>query len=140
MEGKNGFTQNTQLSVSYLKRASENGCLNAAVYYARILTKGEMIPQDLVQANKLLKKYSKSENGDVILLLGKISKKEGNHTKAKKFFEQSSKVGNAESMYEIGKMHYKGIGCTKNEKEATKFFNMAKKNGFDKSDKFLTLI
>ncbi|KAK8892813.1 hypothetical protein M9Y10_030061 [Tritrichomonas musculus] len=138
MEGKNGFAQNTQLSVSYLKQSSKNGSLNAAVYYSRVLIKGEVIPQDLVQAKKLLKKHSNSENGDVLLLLGKIRKKEGNLSKAKKYFEKASKVGNAESMYEIGKMLYKGVGCTKNVKEATKLFNMAKKSGFDKSDKFLT--
>ena len=77
------------------------------------------MPQDLVQAKKLLKKHTKSGNGDVFLLLGKISKKEGNYSKAKKYFEKASKVGNVESMYEIGKMLYIGVGCTKNVKEAT---------------------
>ena len=58
MEGKKGFSQNTQLSVSYLKHASEYGCLNAAIYLSRVLIKGEVMPQDLLQASKLLKKYN----------------------------------------------------------------------------------
>ena len=53
------------------------------------------------------------------------------------FFMIASKVGNGEGQYEYGKLLYKGKGCNENKNEAKSLFEMAKRNGFQKSDKYI---
>lgn len=83
LEGINGFPQNTQLAISYLKKSVDGGFIEAVTFYSNMLMKGNMVPQDLQQAMVLLEKYSKECNGDIFFLLGKINKKMKDYTKSK---------------------------------------------------------
>ena len=64
-------------------------------------------------------------------------KKEHSYAAAKCYFEKSSDSGNPEANYELGKLYYNGVCCTKNKVKANKYFTTAKVNGFNKSDQFL---
>lgn len=58
LEGINGFPQNTQLAITYLKNSVDGGFIEAVTFYSNMLIKGNMVPQDLQQAMILLEKYS----------------------------------------------------------------------------------
>ena len=137
IDGSEGFTQNTELGIRYLENSANEGCEDAITYYGRLLIGNEIIPQDVEKAKSVLTKSLDSGNSLVSLLYGKAIKKEGDTEAAKKYFEKAAKSGNAEAMYELGKLYYKGLGCSKSEKDAMRYFTMAKKNGFSKSDNFL---
>lgn len=137
IEGKDDFPQKTEIGLQYLEHSVKGGSIDGTIYYCRLLIKGDVIPPDIEKASKLIKKLKKSNNGSVLVIQGKIKKKKNEHTKAIKYFQKSSKLGNAEGMYEYGKMLNKGLGCSVNKKEAKRYFEMAKKNGFDKCEKYL---
>lgn len=82
----------------------------------------------------------KERTPTIFLLNGLICKKEEDYINAKKYFSIAANSGNVEAMYEIGKMYYKGVPSQKNEKEALKYFKLSKKNGYEKSDKYLSIL
>lgn len=135
IDGKGNFPQNTAIGINYLENAISKGSIDAVLYYSKMLIEGEIIPRDTLKAKKYLKKYLKQNNASIFLLYGKIKKMSKKYTSALKYFEKASKGGNAQGMYEFGKMLLKGKGTNKNEKKAKKYFEMAKKNGFLKSTK-----
>ncbi|KAK8845724.1 hypothetical protein M9Y10_020642 [Tritrichomonas musculus] len=136
IEGKNDFPNNTEIGIKYLEKSTKGGCIDAVSYYCKMLIKGNVIPKDHPKAKKILKKYLKGKNGTILFLYGKIKKKEGDMMKAMKYLDKASKLGNGQAMYEIGKIFFKGINCQKDEKKAQQYFEMAKNNGFDKSESF----
>lgn len=138
IEGSGNFVRNTELGIKYIEKSANEGCIDSVTYLGSLLIEDEIIPQDLDKAKSILEKNLESGNSDVLLLYGKTLKKEKDYENAKKYFEKSAKSGNAEAMYELGKLSYKGLGCEQNEKEALKLFSMSKKNGFNKSDNFLS--
>lgn len=66
-----------------------------------------------------------------------IERENGNYQKSIELLQKSIKGGNAEEMFEYGKMLYKGIGLEKNQEEAKKYFTLSGKNGCNKYQKFL---
>ena len=137
IEGTNNFKMNTELGIRYIEKSAKSGNIESSIYLARLLIENEIIPQDLERAKSVLENYLDSEDSLVFFLYGKIFRKMKDYVNARCYFEKSAKMGNAEVMYEYGKLCNKGLGCEKNEKEGLKFFKMAKKNGFNKCDKFL---
>lgn len=136
-EGLNNFPIKTEIGIKYFEQSIKNGCIDSVIYYSGQLIDAKIIPQDLDKAKKILKKHLRSNNPDILLLYGKIMKKEKKYSKAMKYFDIASKSGCVETMYEYGKLLYKGRGCSKNEKEARKYFQMALKNEFTKCEKYL---
>lgn len=137
IEGEQNFPVKTEIGIKYLEKSISNENVDAAVYYSRMLIKADRIPRDLSKAESILNQFSIEDSSEIPLLLGLIKKKQKDFTNSFRFFEISSRVGNGESQYEHAKLLYKGKGCNENKKEAMKLFLMAKKNGFNKSDKFL---
>lgn len=137
IEGTNNFPQSTQLGIRYLEQSSENGSVEAAIYYSNILIKSNLIPHDYEKAKTILSPYLDSENPEVYHYYGLVNKKEKNYNESVKYFEKAARGGYPKSMYEYGKMLYRGNGCEKNVEEAKKFFTMAKNNNFNKGDTFL---
>ena len=100
IEGIEDFPQNSQIGILYLEQSTKEGSIEAAIYYSELLIKGEVIPQDIPKAEKILKKYKKENSGPVLLLLGKIKLQQNDYSKASTLFSKSAKAGNAEGMYE----------------------------------------
>lgn len=65
-----------------------------------------------------------------------IERENWNYPKSIVLLQKSIKGGNAEAMFEYGKMLYKGIGLEKNQEEAKKYFTLSGKNGCNKYQKF----
>ena len=136
IEGKDGFPVDIEKGIKLLKKSIHAKNTEAAVYYSRMLIKGDIIIQNLPKAEKILKKHMKEKVPSVYLLYGKIMKKEKNYAKAFKYFEKASTRGNAEAMYNYAKMLFNGFGCQPNKKKAIQYVEMAKLNGYDRTDTF----
>lgn len=124
--------------VNYLENAIKKGCIEAVNYYCLLLIKGKILNKDLSKAKSILKKYLNKNDPTTFLLFGKIMKKEENFKEAIRYFKKSSKLGNSEAMYELGKLYIKGDKVPIDENQAMKYFSLSKKKGFTKSDKYLT--
>lgn len=138
IKGINDFPLNVEIGIRFIEKSAKNGYLDSIVYYSQLLIDDEIIPQDLEKAKKILNDHPDEDDPKVSLMYGKILKKEEKFEDAMRYFEMAAKAGNKDAMYECGKLLYKGVGCTKNEKEAKKYFAIAKRNGCEKSDKFLS--
>ena len=138
IEGLHGFNKNIEIGIMYLNESIHLGCTDAAIYYSKILIDGDLIDPDLDKASSLLRLHGKEKSGNVMVLKGRIFKKEKEYLKAFEFFEKASNLGNTESMYQLGKMLFKGKGCITNKREAKKWLERSKNNGFIKSEKFLS--
>ncbi|KAK8892762.1 hypothetical protein M9Y10_030003 [Tritrichomonas musculus] len=127
IEGKENFPKSTEVGIMLLQKSIQEGCIDAAIYYSRMLIEGNIISRDLSEASKILKKYSSDSNSTVILLYGMIKKKSKDYQKAHYYIKESAKLGNSEAMFEYGKLLYRGKGCDQDIKEAMKHFELAKK-------------
>lgn len=121
----------------YLESSISRGCTDAVNYYCCLLIKGEIIDQNILLAKIFLKRFLKKNDATVFYLYGKIMKKEGKYRESITYFKKSSKLGNAEAMYELGKLFLFGKGIAQDENQAMKYFIMSKKKGYQKSDKYL---
>ena len=139
IEEKNEFPRNTEIGIKYLEKSISKGCFDCAVYYSQILIDGKLVPKDFLKAKKYLSKCLNKDDGRVFLLYGKILKKEKKFSEARNYFQKGSKKGNSESMYYYAKMLILGEGGNKNEDEAINLLNLSKNNGFNKSQKYLTV-
>lgn len=137
VEGIEGFPQETDLGIQYLDKSIEAGCTQACNYYCNLLIRGQFVDYNLELAEKYLEKQSKSHNGTVFLLYGRVMRKFEKFDIAQKYFKKGANLGNNEAMYEYGKMMNRGEGCEKNEKEAKVYFDLAKKNGNYKAYEFV---
>lgn len=129
VEGRESFPQNLEIGVRFLTNSIEN-CVHSLVYYCELLIQGSIIPQYLTKARKLIQ--TKLANNEELssLLIGKILKKEKNYTQSKDFFLKSIELGNAEAMYEYGKMIYKQLfSSTNNKEEAIEYFEKSIEKG-----------
>lgn len=86
---------------------------------------------------KSRKGFDYLEDPKIIFLQAMIERENGNYQKSIELLQKSIKGGNAEEMFEYGKMLYKGIGLEKNQEEAKKYFTLSGKNGCNKYQKFL---
>lgn len=110
--------------------------IKSIVYYATMLVKGDVIPQDLYKANEYLSKIDPAKDSNIIFLKGQISRKSERYTEAAKYYE-GSKANNIHCLYKYGKMLFLGQGIKRNAKEALIYINKSKDQGFKKSEIFL---
>lgn len=129
IEGRENFPLNTQIGLKFLQKSMENGCIKSIIYYCEMLIKGRIIPQNLEKAMKIAQKYFTKEEAAYSLIIGKIEKKKKNYEKAKICFEKSINEGNDESMYQYGKMFYKGIYMQVNKEKAIFYYKKAIEKG-----------
>lgn len=130
IEGKNGFTKNTELAVKYLKMAVKNGNIEAAKYFSRVLLDGEILPSNPDKALKYLSSFSDNKDATVYTLCGIAYNMKNDAVKAASYFDKGANAGNAEAMYMLGKCLMDGRGVEKDTDKAKKYFEMAKNNGF----------
>ena len=134
IEGHEHFPQNTQIGLKYLNKSIKNGYLESIVYYCKMLIKGQIIPQDLLKASKLIRtKLNNEQRGIASYLLGIIEKVKQNYEDAKNYFIESIEHGNDESMYEYGKMLYKGLGVPIDKEKAIEYYKKSIEKGNLKS-------
>ena len=140
IEEKNNFPLDIENGISYLKRSIKGGCIDAVVYYCQMLIKGINIPKNLDKAKKTLKKHLKSKNSSILFLYGKVKKKEGDNKTTAKYFKKSSDEGNPKAMYNLAKLLFTDnkYNIHQSNVNALTYFNMAKNNGYDKYDSFLS--
>ncbi|KAK8857781.1 hypothetical protein M9Y10_016193 [Tritrichomonas musculus] len=129
IEGHIYYPYNAQLGILYLKESLKNGNKESAIYYCNFLIKGKIIPQNFIKARKLIKNKLMDNQSNYFLLEGKIYKKENKYKDAMNEFLKSFELGNFESIYEYGKMIYKGLGTTINKDAAIECYKKASDNG-----------
>lgn len=113
IEGQLFFPFNPEIGIKYLKQSIKLGNINSALYFCKMLIKGEIIHKNYKKAQKLLETIIKEKDlGSYYLINGKICKKEQKYNDAKIFFEKSISIGNIESIYEYGRLLLKkNIQC-----------------------------
>lgn len=99
--------------------------------------KGDAIERDIDLDKKYLKPLLSEKDDSIYLLYGYAMIKKPNYKVARKCFLLAIEKGNAESMYQYGKMLYKGEGIDRDEKAAIEYFEKAKLKGYQKFDTFL---
>ena len=137
IEGKNNFPKNVELGLKYIEESNKKMFIKSIVYYATMLVKGDIIPQDLNKANEYLSKIDPAKDSNIIFLKGQISRKSERYTEASKYYEEGSKANNIYCLYKYGKMLFLGQGIKRNAKEALIYINKSKDQGFKKSEIFL---
>lgn len=130
MDGSGHFAQNTQLAIKYVRHASKAGCSEASLFLARLYVEGDVVPEDVEDAKKILATVSDKEDGDYLTLLGRVEQKRGRPKAAFKSMKKAAKAGNAEAMYRLAMMYTSGEGTEKDEKKAGQYLELAKKNGY----------
>ncbi|KAK8897592.1 hypothetical protein M9Y10_015551 [Tritrichomonas musculus] len=133
IEGREHFPQNTQIGLKYLKKSIEKDFLESIIYYCEMFIKGKIIPQDFDKAKKIADKKLIKHESEYSMILGKISKKKNKYEESIKYFLKSIEGGNAESMYEYGKMLYKGKGQPVDKEKSLEYFKRAIDKGHIKS-------
>lgn len=117
-----------------MKKSIKSGYLKSTVYYGKMLIKGQIIPQNLLKASKLIRqKINNEQRGISSYLLGSIEKVKQNYEDAKNYFIESIEHGNDESMYEYGKMLYKGLGVPIDKEKAIEYYKQSIEKGNLKS-------
>lgn len=134
IEGKNGFSQNIEIGVKYLKASISNKCVDALIYYSQMLVDGILVLENLKEAKNYLK-YCKDSRA--LLLLGKIYEKEKDFSVSFKKYKQSSDEGNVEAMYKCGTMLLRGLGCTSDIEKGIEMLKVSSRNKFHESEVFL---
>ena len=109
--------------------------IESAVYYCELFIKGAIVPRNLTKSKKIIEIYVKEKDkSQYLLLLGKINKKERKYEDAIHCFKESILLENAESMYEYGRILYKGKkSLFINKQEAVKYFEKAIEKGCSKA-------
>lgn len=97
--------------------------LETIIYLSNMFIEGEILPQDFSEARKILDEINDKSDASWLYLLGLIELKENNYHDAFQLFQQSSKSGKSDAMFDCGKMLLDGNGIDKNE------FEGQKKNG-----------
>lgn len=137
IEGKNGFSQNTELGIKYLRKSLKNGNIEATKYLSRVFLEGEIVPTDPDKVIKYLTDFLPEKDATVYALYGKACKQKDDFTNAVDYFQKAAKIGNSEAMFEFGICLKNGNGVDKDEEMATKYFEMAKKNGYKVPQQYL---
>ncbi|KAK8895215.1 hypothetical protein M9Y10_023657 [Tritrichomonas musculus] len=137
LNGTDNFPQNTDLAILYLSNASNKGNIGALKCYCKMLIKVDAIERDIDLAKKYLKPLLSEKDDSIYLLYGYAMIKKPNYKVARKCFLLAIEKGNAEAMYQYGKMLYKGEGIDRDEKVAIEYFEKAKLKGYQKVDTFL---
>ncbi|KAK8876051.1 hypothetical protein M9Y10_006235 [Tritrichomonas musculus] len=83
-----------------------------------MLIKGEIIQQDIEQANECLSILGTTSDRQVLLLKGKICSKMDKKYEVVAYFKKGTLANNNECMYEYAKNLFLGEGTEKNVKEA----------------------
>ena len=96
------------------------------------------IPLNLKKAKERLDSIER--NGEYYMLYRKLMRKERDYENAKKYFNKAIKRGNAETMYNYGKMILYGEGSNSSKEKSYKYFEMAERNNYQKANDFLSLI
>lgn len=139
IEGTNGFPRRSDIGMKYINQSKEYQCIEAIVYYCSLLIDGVVIPKDVVEAKKILKKYIKGKNSDALLLYAKVLIDENDYSNGIKYLIKASKEANNEAMFELAKIFILGLGGNKDFSKAIEYFEMAKNNGNEKSQLFLDM-
>ncbi|KAK8898172.1 hypothetical protein M9Y10_000444 [Tritrichomonas musculus] len=125
IEGQEKFPRNVQLGIKYLKLSMKSGVKNSAVYYCKMLIKGNEIPTNLQKVRKVIDNLLNKQQDLYLYLYGKLYKKEKSYDKSKKCFEKSIQLGNVDSIHEIAKMMFKGEGFPVDKLNAIQYYKMA---------------
>ena len=129
IEGIEKFPRNIQLGMKYLQLARLQKYKDALIYLSDMYTTGEIIPEDLDEARKILDEVDDKNDASFLYSLGMIEKKENNYEIAFDLLQKSSKLGKAEAMFYCGEMLMNGQGVDKDESKGKKYLDLAKKNG-----------
>lgn len=121
IEGTNEFPKNIKLGIQCIEESIKQNNIEAILYYSSILMKGDIIKCDLQKSNEYLSKIDPNQDSRVYVLKGKISYKMSKFKESVHYFEEGSKSGDKESMYQYAKMLFIGEGIKKNVSESIKY-------------------
>lgn len=128
IEGQYNFPQNVQLGIEYLKISFEKGSNDAFIYYCKMLIKGKIIPKNHKKVLKLINERYKQQDPVFLFLYGKILKQQMKYKESISYFEKAVEEGDVESLYELGKVYYKGLGTNVDKEKSFQYFQCAIEN------------
>jgi hypothetical protein len=117
----------------YLLNANQ-GDIGAKYEVGVMYIEGQSAPQDTQEGIRWLQSAANNEHVLAQLELGKIylngaPSVEADYLIALKWLEKAAQSGNADAQYHLGSMYRRGLGITKSNAEAVKWFRLAAKQG-----------
>ncbi|KAK8843895.1 hypothetical protein M9Y10_024977 [Tritrichomonas musculus] len=91
-----------QKEICIKNHSINGGNIDAAIYYCKILLEGKIVSTDINKAKSYLENYLESNNSEILNLYGQILQKQKYYTSSLEYYERSSKLGNIDSIYNIG--------------------------------------
>ena len=120
-------------AVKWLKKAAEQGNVQAQVTLGACYDDGKGVSEDAAEAVKWFRKAAEQGNASAQFLLGAayctgkgVSKDEA---EAVKWYRKAAEQGNASAQCDLGICYYTGKGVSKDESEALKWYCKAAEQG-----------
>ncbi len=125
----------------YLLSANK-GDVSAKYEVGVMYIEGQSAPQDTQEGIRWLQSAANNEHVLAQLELGKIYMNgapsiEADYLIALKWLEKAAQSGNADAQYHLGNMYRRGLGITKSNAEAVKWFRLAAKQGHKEASDIL---
>ena len=99
IEGRYDFPIDTKIGLDFMKESINKGNKDSLVYYIKMIIKGKVIPQNHQKVVKLLESKLKDDQSVYSFLYGKLYAKEKKYLESKKYFKESIKLGNIDSLF-----------------------------------------
>ena len=128
-----------------LKAAAEQGKVEAQVNLGNMYAKGEVVPQNYIEAVRWFRMAAEQGDAAAQLKLGYMYDTArgvpGNNTEAVRWYRTAAEQGLAKAQYYMGLMYYGGtVGAPQSYVEAARWFRMAAEQGDVEAQLGLALI
>jgi uncharacterized protein len=125
-----GTPRDTVEAIKWYREAADKGSAEAKFNLGLLYLSGSGVTQNDLEAKNLFLQAAEKGLPEAQEKLGTIFFGEKNYTEASKWHEKLvSKPGFMEAKYQLGLMHFMGLGGEVNKKEAFKFFKEASRLG-----------
>ena len=127
IEGKNGFRENFEAGLRYLKRSVDSDNVDAINYYADMLTTGVYLPSNLELAAEIYEKGVEKRSSESMVRLAMLKKRNNkDDPEALQLIKDAANLENPEALFLYGK-HLREDGQTE---QAILYYKLSCDKGF----------
>jgi TPR repeat protein len=128
-----GVTADPAQAADWNRKAAAQGNAEAQLHLAKALDEGTGVNKDAKEARQLYAQAARQENPEAQMELARESAGQGNCPVAVHWYEEAAGHGQAQAMYELGRLYLSKCGTDR--ERAFKWFTIGAKFGSDESKK-----
>ena len=121
--------QNNDAAYSWFLKAAEKGHKGARLSLGYLCYKRDQLPNNQTEAKKWFMLAAKEGNAEAQLFLGQIYLLENNYQEALYWHELAAHQKNPVALYNLGYLHFNGLGTEKNRDKGIEFYTQAAYKG-----------